>query len=49
MRKKIKILIGAMLGFGIVASIYTAAQLTKLRDSDILDVSFDEEEDEWGF
>lgn len=44
MIKKIKILIASLLATGIVVFIYTAAQLTKLRDSDILDISEDEEE-----
>jgi hypothetical protein len=44
MIRKIKLLIAAGVTAGIVLFIYTAAQLTKLRDSDILDVEFDEED-----
>ncbi len=44
MIRKIKLLIAAGITTGIVLFIYTAAQLTKLRDSDILDVEFDEED-----
>jgi hypothetical protein len=49
MIKKIKILIIAIVSVGIATLIYSASELTKLRDSDILDVSLDDEEDEWGF
>lgn len=48
MIKKIKILSVAIVGIGIATLLFTASQLTKLRDSDILDISLDEE-DEWGF
>lgn len=49
MRKKIKILSIAAISLWIATLLYTASQLTKLRDSDILDVSLEDEEDEWGF
>jgi dihydrodipicolinate reductase len=44
MTKKIKIVIASLLATGVVISIYFAAQLTKLVESDILDISEDEEE-----
>lgn len=47
MTKKIKIFIVLFLGLGVSTFIYGAAQLTKLRDSDILDVQFDDDEEEW--
>lgn len=49
MRKKIKILSIAAISLWIATLLYTASQLTKLRDSDILYVSLEDEEDEWGF
>lgn len=49
MTKKIKILSVAAISLWIATLLYTASQLTKLRDSDILDVSLEDEEDEWGF
>lgn len=44
MTKKIKILISSLAAIGVVFFIYAAAQLTKLQESDILDISEDEEE-----
>jgi hypothetical protein len=49
MKKKIKILSIAGISLWIATLLYAASQLTKLRDLDILDVSIEDEEDEWGF
>lgn len=43
MTTKIKILILAAITFFVTAFIFVAAQLTKLADSDILDISFDDD------
>ena len=44
MKTKIKIIISSILAIGVVFSIYAAAQLTKLKDLDILDISNNEED-----
>lgn len=43
MKKKIVILVLSFIGVIVSLLIYTAAELTKLRDSDILDISFDDD------
>jgi len=43
MKKKIVILVVSFIGVLVSFLIYTAAELTKLRDSDILDISFDDD------
>lgn len=43
MKKKIVILTISLIGAMVSLLIYTAAELTKLRDSDILDISFDDD------
>lgn len=45
LNKKIKITIGLILTLGATLFIYVAAQLTKLSDLDILDISDDDEEE----
>lgn len=44
MKRKIKLIISAIASIFVVVFIYAAAQLTKLQDSDILDIHEDEEE-----
>lgn len=44
MKKKIIILAISLIAFGISFFIYAAANLTRLLDSDILDIPFDEED-----
>jgi hypothetical protein len=44
MKRKIKFIIAATASTGIIFFIYMAAQLTKLKDSDILNISEDEED-----
>jgi hypothetical protein len=46
MRKKIKIVAYSLLSISAVGALYVAAQLTKLKDSDILEVHFDEDEED---
>ncbi len=43
MKKKIVILVVSFIGVLVSFLIYIAAELTKLRDSDILDISFDDD------
>lgn len=46
MIKKIKILVFSLLSISAIGALYVAAQLTKFKELDILDISTDEEE-EW--
>lgn len=47
MIKKIKITAAALVAVGIVVFLYMASELTKLAESDILDISSNEDEEEW--
>ena len=46
MKKKIKIIAYSLVSISAIGALYAAAQLTKLKESDILNISTDEEE-EW--